>query len=239
MALVSATTLRHWNTEIEIIFVVSDSWVLAVPDHLEPFKILEVTPVFDEFPFDKSLLSKVDSYPSIIYLDADTLVLDDVERIREFSGSDVSARLAWVYQQSGKWNRDYEHLWLSTIARAGVEYIPVLNSGVVLFNNFAHVRVGPPWEKYMRRFLSCDLPHVYGSRRHYEQLGLALAISEMSFSVDLMKRDLHGFGWVPESYNCVVYHTSSRRYEDQISGILGERELSSINESTRELLQLA
>ncbi|NLI09034.1 MAG: hypothetical protein GX457_18385 [Thermotogaceae bacterium] len=222
MAVLSALTLRIWNKEVEIIFVVCGSWHFPILPELHPYKVIHKSPIIGLFPLDKVLLTELEDLTTLLYLDADTVILKDIHNLLHFTKKDLSARLAWVYQQQEIWNSRYDSAWRKVISITGLNYIPILNSGVMLFQNGSHLKIRDPWNTYMKRFLQCELPQVYGSFRHYEQLGLALAISEQKLSVEIMPEDLHGFGWVPEPPKSVVYHLASKHYSEKINSLLFE-----------------
>lgn len=227
MAVLSALTMRIWNKEAEIIFVVCGPWHFPILPELHPYRVIHKTPIIGLFPLDKVLLTELDDLTTVLYLDADTIILKDIRNILNFTEKDLSARLAWVFQRQEIWNSRYDSAWRKAISITGQNYTPILNSGVMLFQNRSHVKIREAWNIYMKRFLQGELPQVYGSFRHYEQLGLALAISEKKLSVELMPESLHGFGWVPEPPKSVVYHLASKHYSEKIGSILFETGLLS------------
>lgn len=212
MALVSAITVRKWNKEIEILLLTTGGWHIPVPSELAPFAVREISPIFGDFPFDKCAIGAVVEWKKLIYLDADTFVLDDIAPLFDRSKQDISARLAWVYEQRSKWDRNAAQNWRICAEYFSVPCGPILNSGLIVFRDFAHVKVLQDWKLNVKALRSGVCPHVYGSERHLEQLGFALAIQQNSLGIELLNQKHHGYGWVPDSKDCTVYHLSSRRY---------------------------
>jgi len=196
MAVVSAATLRYWNKITEIIIIVTNEWKLPeISSLLSPIQIIVHKGIFHNHPFDKCIIGELVDYSRIIYLDADTFIFNDIDKIFEMKDKDFYARLAWVYEKEESWYQNYENLWLNCLSINNNDYVPIFNSGLMLFNHFSHCKIKEPWIKNINKFIESTLPRVYGSDRHFDPPGLALAVSEVKLNFEILNRSTHGYGW--------------------------------------------
>ena len=221
--MISGLSVRRWNTNTDIVLITT-----GLPIHeelvklLSPCKVFSFQEIFGSFPDDKVLIGYLKSYEEVAYLDADTVVLRDINKIFSAEGHiDVMARLSWTYQSS-EWERLYQALWQDNLSKVGLPFnTPVLNTGVIVFRRYAHVRIFDLWKDINLRFKLGYLKPVYGGQRLSEQLAFSMAVSLAQMNLKLLSPREHTFAWSEEiNDETIVYHTTSKWYDKFLDKLL-------------------
>lgn len=141
----------------------------------------------------------------VIFLDADTMVLKSLDALYENVSEDFIARVAGQVQNK-VWN---QKKWIEALKSVEAdEATPYFNSGVIIFQNGAHRRVGQFWLDFTQKNLDGALMSL-NSPRFAEQLSLSLAVGAAGVSYHLLDSTEHAYGWRNEPYqDAVVFHTS-------------------------------
>lgn len=208
----SIRTLRHHNQDIEIV-VLNTGTPVVFPVSFQPVVQKQVCGRFGQFPDDKYLIGLLTEYDHVIMVDCDTFVLADIEGLFDAGNEDVLARESWTYQ-SDRWSETYNIRWKENLALLGIDSVPVLNTGVVIFKNRSHVTVREKWIDLLLAFKSGHLIPVYGGKRLFEQLSFSLAVADLGLQVGFLNSLMHCYAWNNErNPETVVYHTTSKWYE--------------------------
>lgn len=158
------------------------------------FKIREHTR-FGRFGEKIGSLSMMDS-ENILFLDCDTVALRDPEELFKHD-FDFSARIDNGFSLV-EWNK-----WADLFGARSNEIKPMFNAGVMAFKNNA-------CQKIMRdalRYMGQPLPK-YGEYYQKDQLAISLSLS--GYKIRCMDRRDHGFRWLDEPHDSVIYHGSRR-----------------------------
>ena len=213
MAFQSIKTLRKHNRDV-FIKIINTGEQLQIPEYCYPCEQLLMQGVFQRFPDDKSLIGTLED-ENIIYLDADTFIFDDIEKLFVGHSHKFSARLSWTYQNTNHWFSNYEINWQKNLSIIGSKRVPVFNSGVLIFKEGAHQMLYGAWVQNITRFHQGELLSVYGGERLYEQIALSLSIGLLSVPYCLLSPREHSYAWNDElSDETVVLHTTSKWYDD-------------------------
>lgn len=166
--------------------------------------VLEVPPLIDGYFLSNKVYLCQREVERVIFLDADTMILKSLDILYKDVQADFIARVAGQFE-----NENWDHeLWLKTLQCIHAKATPYFNSGLIIFQNGAHRRIGDLWLEFIRRNLSGELMHL-DSPRFAEQLALSLAVGAAGLSYHLLNKNEHVFGWRKEPYkNAVVFHTS-------------------------------
>lgn len=164
----------------------------------------------DFFLLNKTYLTQSPA-ERVIYLDADTLVVQSLDAFWKDSDADILAREDPIYyleQFDGS-------AWKGRLGNVGGHYIPYLNSGVVVFQHGVHRKISKLWPDLTRKERDHAKP-LHGPR-YAEQIALSLSIAASGLSVEVVGKDKHGYAWggdpVPET---IVYHTGARGFYPRI-----------------------
>lgn len=209
----SIRSLRGYNPEIDIL-IINTGAHFSLPETFQPVKQIKLQGLFNRFPDDKYLIGALESHQNLIYLDSDTFLSADVARLFDYAmENDLAARLSWTYQSS-RWTEAYFPIWKLNLELVGAPYVPVFNSGVIVFKNYAHVRIFTAWRSLIAQFLAGELKPVYGGPRLFEQLAFSAAVGKVGLSYIPLDKNAHSYAWNHElSSGTIVYHTTSKWYE--------------------------
>ncbi|NIT60073.1 MAG: hypothetical protein GWN00_28800 [Aliifodinibius sp.] len=167
----------------------------------------EVTPLAEGyFLINKAYAcQRPDKVDRVVFLDADTMVLKPLDTLYKNVSEDFIARVAGQFQNK-EWN---QKKWTEALRIVnGDDTAPYFNSGVIIFQNGTHRRVGHSWLDFTRRNLDGGLMKLR-SKRFAEQLSLSLAVGAAGLSYHMLDRTGHAYGWRNEPYrDAVVFHTS-------------------------------
>jgi len=213
MVVNSIRSLRTYNSEIDVLIInTGDSFFL--PEAFQPLQQIRLKGLFHKFPDDKCLIGTLETYENLIYLDSDTFLVRDVSLLFSYARkSEIAARLSWTYQSS-QWAQNYAEVWRQNLITAGADYVPVFNSGVIVFQKYSHVRMYESWRKILSMFHGGELLSVYGGPRLFEQLAFSIATSKNYLSYILLDRNAHSYAWNHElSSETIVFHTTSKWYD--------------------------
>jgi hypothetical protein len=119
MALNSISMLRNFNKNIKVICLTTEK---KIPENLNVENVLVKNIDNEYFLTNKTQLSKLE-YKSILYIDADTFIFDDIEKIFNYYQEDFcGCENKWSY------NLNFN------------QFKPI-NGGVLLFNNYSHKKI--------------------------------------------------------------------------------------------------
>jgi hypothetical protein len=83
----------------------------------------------------------------------------------------------------------------------------MFNAGVLVFQNYSHVRIQHSWRALLLRFLRRALPFPSNDSRMLEQWSLAMAIAYDHLSYAELGADAHAFAWLDDDRSrCIVLH---------------------------------
>lgn len=120
MATNSISMLRKYNKNIKIICLTTEP--IPFPKHLN-VEIILINGIDENyFPSNKVYISHIE-YSSVLYIDVDTFIFDDVEKVFDNYDFDFcGCENKWAYKLNFK------------------EFKPI-NSGILLFKNYSHKRI--------------------------------------------------------------------------------------------------
>jgi hypothetical protein len=148
----------------------------------------------------------------IVFLDTDTLILKRLDPLWENRSADFLGRVASGYG-APTWDPG---VWRETSDDSGSPVLPMYNAGVLIFQNGSHRRIGPAWDRGIRKYLTGAYRLPYPDARMPEQFALSLALGATGLSrLDLGPAE-HGFGGVaPPDLDPlpVVFHTGNKKFD--------------------------
>lgn len=131
MATHSITMLRKHNQNIKVVCLCIED--LELPEHLNIEKI-RVKNLGDFFFTNKEHLSDL-NYEEVLYIDSDTFIFGDIEKVFEYDADFVGCENNWCYSQ-------------------GFNLFRPANGGVLLFKNKAHNKI---YANFTNRLFSMGL----------------------------------------------------------------------------------
>lgn len=139
----------------------------------------------------------------LVFLDADTVVYRDPRPL--FDGSwDVAAR-----PPPANDSLDWDLYW-ELCDEHGVEPIPYLSTGFVMFDGGIHRRIRSDWERIWNWFKDEGAANPIGSERYDEMFAFALAVSANAEKVHHLTPDQHAFEWRGEATDECYVHEVER-----------------------------
>lgn len=151
---------------------------------------------------------------NLVYLDCDTVVLNDVSSIWGGGGSKFIARKDSAYE-SGEYFSVQK--WKALASQRGASSGPYFNSGFLGFRRGAQEEIGSLWKRICREEYEKGERSAFAkfqSAGMIEQMSLSVSVLRKIEDVGLMDEEEHVYGWeVPPdvvSDDAVVYHTGSR-----------------------------
>jgi hypothetical protein len=175
-----------------------------------------LNPLFGEYFYGNKLYLCETVARTVVFLDADTVVLGPLEMLWRGVNADFFARPGSSMTLPA-WKREVWHNLFREIDR---DPIPMFNTGVLVFKNGAHLRVRASWRASLLRFLDAELPWPYPDGRQFEQWSLAMALAQEQIPFAELRSKDHAFGWCMEPVegtvvfhygNCVPYVCASSR----------------------------
>lgn len=201
-------TALRWSEGIDqiVIFCVGTrpaNWRFADP-RIEVREVASRTGNY--FHGNKSWVCTVDC-DRLLFLDADTLVLAPLNRLWSGWSSDFRARPA----NAGFGPRWKHEVWVRTFRDLHAHPLPMFNTGLLLFQNRAHLRIGQAWDARIADYRQGRLDEPIEIDGYFaDQWGLSLAISPERLSWSILGPSDHCFGWLGEPHaGSIVLHTSS------------------------------
>ncbi len=190
-----------------IVFIVSDApLTFSFPDQRVVAKW--VPPRFgDYFYGNKTYLCDLDA-ERVVFLDADTFVLESIDSLWSDSNADFLARPGRAYYQP-EWQ---ERIWSATRKKLGSKNVPMYNAGALVFQNRSHQVIRNSWVGIIEKYLDKTFALPYPDKRMPEQFSLSLAISRKKYGLTIaeLKEHQHRYGWEnPEPIGSTVFHTSA------------------------------
>lgn len=233
MLLNSIEGIRYFNKLIPIKVLTSyDLESRALSDFKA--EIIKSPYIFNSFPADKCMVGRVDA-KHVLLLDADTFILGDIESVFSISNTDVSARLSYRYSKN--WEEKYDLIWKANNAKLNIEQADIINSGVVVFRNYAHKKLFNAWVDTIRKFYNKELSEVYSGEWMFEQISLSMSIAKLGLKLDILDKNFHTFGWDDEEFNnreAIIIHTNCSKYKE-LESRLAEQERLFVDSKDNEL----
>jgi len=173
--------------------------------------VKSVPPLFADYFYGNKLYLCTRSATRIVFLDTDTMIQRPLHLLWEGKNADLIARVGTAYDAAG-WSSE---VWKETFESAGTSSVPMLNAGLLVFQNHAHTRIHNEWLRYIQKYLSHELTPPCDDVRMPEQWALALAVGSTKLSYSLMSAADHACAWAGDSCDaCVVFHTGNELYDD-------------------------
>jgi len=216
MALRSANMVRQFDKDTDIIFISTSPWDIDISRNgaMKPFYTQTIQGLFNCFPSNAYIVSHVKEYDSVVYLDADTFIFGSISELIQRSDVDISARLSTRFQDQVSWRDKFDQAWKENLRRINSDYVPVFNSGVIVFRNNAHSKILNSWIEIIQSFYDTNLIPVYGGEHMFCQLAFSLVTGKSKLSFDLLDEKSHAFAWLSEPWQgSIVYHTNSQLYD--------------------------
>jgi hypothetical protein len=177
-------------------------WCFADPR----ISLKTVGPLFGDYFYGNKLYLCETSATTLIFLDADTVVLRPLDLLWQGLKADFLARPGSTMVLP-TWNHG---VWSNLFQNIDRSPIPMFNSGVLVFQNAVHLRLKDSWRALLLRFLNFGLPWPYPDGRLFEQWSLAMAIAQVGVPFAKLDSKGHAFGWCMESADeAVVFHSGS------------------------------
>jgi hypothetical protein len=175
---------------------------------------VEVEPLDSEYFLINKTYATTSPADRLIFLDADTLVLQSLDSLWETSAADFIGRVTSAQDKPG-WN---PAAWSSLLRQVGVtKAANYYNSGFVIFQNQTHRSIAQLWRDFTRggRDASLFYPPDLGAAcaRHAEQVALSMAVAAAGLRTERMGSTDHAYGWAYEPHGKArVYHTGGPGY---------------------------
>jgi hypothetical protein len=174
----------------------------------------------------------------LAFLDADTIVLDELDKVWESEDADFIARKDQHYCSKNF----EEEKWYSVLEEEDANVGPYFNSGFFVFQNRSHSNL--EWRNTCRKYVEKP-PKLLHGERWVEQISLSVAVHKSGLSYSCINEKDHLYGWEhemgePKSLTGVkVYHTGAAQFFPSLSRIyfdgdvnLYDREVSSLRDSS-------
>lgn len=149
---------------------------------------------------------------SMVFLDADTVVLRELDNVVEACDADFRARPATAWETG----RNFDRLaWADACRKLNAPVGIYYNCGFVVFRGGKQKKLAELWDKLTLDLLTCSLadPENIHQKRSAEQIGLSLAVAAQRLSVAPMNKTHHSYGWNHEaSGGSIVHHTGTQRF---------------------------
>lgn len=133
---------------------------------------------------------------TVIFLDCDTLVLDNIQKSIE---GDFDVKFRYARHQ------DYDKKWKELFRSHDKPPLPAMpNAGFLIFKNSTHQKIEEDWKRYIE-----NVEFSLNGMKHQEQYALALSVSN-GFEIEEMASHEHVFEFLGEKEaNGIVYHLGS------------------------------
>lgn len=162
---------------------------------------------------NKTYISEVNS-SQVVYLDCDTVVLENINTIWNKKNAKFVARKDSAYESGEYFSVEK---WECLASKSGASKGPYFNSGFFGFRGGRHKKVGGLWERLCREEYEKGRRSAFAKfqgARMIEQMSLSLSVLREIEDVRVMEEKEHVYGWEvpPDSVSdeAVVYHTGSR-----------------------------
>lgn len=145
----------------------------------------------------------------LVFLDTDTLVMEPLDSLLGDTSGDVVGGLS-TYVNLPFWS---SKLWEETLRQYGAQTgFPYLNTGVLVFKNEAHRRIGDSWLTITRKLRNEGLT-LPNSRMRANQVAFSLACGVEGLSNGLLTYPKLVQGWLREAFdNAIVIHTGDSKF---------------------------
>ncbi len=179
-----------------------------------PVEVENVEPLDDDyFLINKTRIADLEA-DRLVFLDADTVVLDPVNSLWEGRSADVIARIATSYERP-----DFpESLWRKALSLVEAPPTPYFNTGVFVLQNGVHRELRGVWRAACRTLRDRYEPtrsYPAVGRRFAEQVSFSAAVSRLELSHTRMDGNTeHATGWtfpvrtVDPDDPPVIYHAN-------------------------------
>jgi len=212
---VSLHTLIKSGTSVDSIRIfcvgpIPRSWSFSDPR----IELVEVDSLDADYFLINKTYSTSSSADRLIFLDADTIVLNNLSILWNRDNSDFIGRLASGYGRSG-WRQER---WEALLQRIGADSDKgYFNCGFFIFQNKSHSKIHHTWRQFTLGAVSKSLfdPLELGRvrPRNAEQIALSMAVSSENLTVTKMDSTGHSYGWTFDPHrSSVLYHTGSLGY---------------------------
>ncbi len=185
-----------------------------------------VEPLFGEHFFGNKLHLCDTAADRVVFLDADTVVLQPLDRIWANRTEHFLARperpvmrhLSGLCSASctcGTWN---PKVWQQLFETIKAEEVPMFNAGLLIFQHSSHLRIRYSWKTLLHRFYRRALPFPSRDERMLEQWSLAMAIASEKFSFAELGPETHAFGWLGnDGAGCTVFHFGDHLWRSTVA----------------------
>jgi hypothetical protein len=173
--------------------------------------IIESSPFMSGYPYADKLYLCRSRYRRVIFLDADTVILRPLETIYRGKNSDLLARFGSA-QYLSAWNQE---IWEANFRQLGLsDVVPMINTGLLIFQNGVHTKLMPYYADYIRPYLNDLLLPPQKGLSLVEQYALSLTVSKLGLKLSPLGSRSHTFGWQGESAaRAVVFHTGGKYFK--------------------------
>jgi hypothetical protein len=183
------------------------------------------------FPQNKTYISKLCA-ENLIYLDADTIVLNSIDKIIEKNKCEFTARRDSFDKSCS--DEKYEE-WKNILSKYESKMGPYFNSGFVVFRRKSQEKLNPCWNEL------CHKEWEKGGKSEFSKFQYRGTIEQTTLSVKalsvmedmcLMSEHHHVYGWekapLEVGSDAIVYHTGSRgqRHIKYASAVARGRDLN-------------
>jgi hypothetical protein len=172
--------------------------------------IKNVEPLFGKYFHGNKVHLCNSSSDTVIFLDADTFILNSLDDVLKEVEGDFLARVALLYNNWG-WD---SQAWQKAFDSIGRPIMPMFNAGFLVFRNGSAAKIKSFWSESIWRYLRKELPYPRPDERMLEQFGLPLALSAADIKCSQMKENHHWYAWA-HGYNkdAYVFHTTGKLFK--------------------------
>lgn len=175
-----------------------------------PIEVLEVPTKSREYwMLNKAYVSEVKG-ENVTFLDTDVIVRGKIDEIVD-SEKDVSARRSTAYTL----DTYDEEIWKGYLQENNVEVeVPILNTGVLSFQNGAHRGIGEEWERCMYDAWERGF---FGNGYHADQWSLPVVLGRRAATYSLLGPGDHALAWEGDPWEgATLYHTGASNFFSSI-----------------------
>lgn len=154
---------------------------------------------------NKTYISKVCSR-NVVFMDSDIIVRGDMGELLN-NKSDIVARRSTAYTLE---TYD-EKIWTDYLReKEVVTEVPILNAGLLGFQNGIHHEIEEEWEKHMRDAWNRGF---FGNGYHADQWALPVALGRRGATYSLLGPEDHALAWEGDPLEgATVYHTGASNF---------------------------
>jgi hypothetical protein len=179
--------------------------------------VKQVPALFGDYFFGNKIYLCGRRASRVVFLDTDTIVQRPLDLLWQDRDADLLGRAGAAYEYAS-WKPEW---WRELFRRMETPEAPMLNAGLLVFQNHAHRRIRSEWPAFVTWYLAQEFPPPFRARQLGDQMALALATGRARLRYAALGPSEHAYGWRGEPHDeAVVVHTGHDCF-DTCAGELG------------------